>query len=276
MNAVSPIAAVFGLTDGGLLAGKVEGFAWLAVPHAAGLRILSGWQTRKPLAAWTVDDFYGADGIVPDEAAFRARVEETAEHRRELSALDRISVPSGIDTLWGRAQQSTRYAEGIVFHSTASHGGFFVEPERNALIHAMLRNANGWYEEDGEWAKVAFGFPSLFTARERRLAEKSLRDHEPDAWETILGVVLLPGESFVKDRRRFRADNFDRWVVISVSRSAADPAMVDCIASRGGIRGAREMRPYRVPRAEYEPGAFGFVIDETRHARVEPRASVRV
>jgi hypothetical protein len=273
MNA--PIAAIFGRTAGGLLAGKVEDFAWLAVPHAAGLRILSGWQTRKPLAAWTVDDFYGADGIVSDEAAFRERVEETAEHRRELLGLGRQSLGGGVETPWGGAQHSMRYGDGIVFHSTASHGGFFLVPDQNVLVHAMLRNAEGWYEEDAEWAKVAFTFPSLFTAKERRSAEKTLRDDQPDAWETILGVALLPGESFVKDRRRFRSDNADHWVVISASRSADDREMIDCIAALGGVRASGELRRYRVPRADYVPGAFGFVIDEGRHARTDPGAAGR-
>lgn len=275
MNTTSSIAAVFEHTDAGLLAGKVEDFAWLAVPHAAGLRVLSGWQTRKPLAAWTADDFCGADGIVADEAAFRARVEECAEHRRELVGLHRREMRGGDQTPWGTSQSATCYADGIVFYSTASHGGFHLAAEQNALVHAMLRNRAGWYEEDGEWAKVAFSFPSLFTARERKLAERSLRNDEPDAWEIILGVVLLPGESSVKDERQFRLEHADHWVVISDDRSEGDADMIRCIASPGGARTAGARREYLVPRAEYEPGRFGFVIDEDRHERIGQDAAVR-
>lgn len=275
MTPAAKIAAVFGRTEAGLLAGQVEDLAFLATPHTAGLRVFSSWQTRKPLAAWTVDDFYGADGIVADEEAFRARVEEEADHQREAHLLGRRSLPAGVATPWGLSQHSQYYGEGVVFHSTASHGGFHLEPELNVLVRAMLRNPSGWYEEDCEWAKVAFAFPSLFTGREREAANRTLRNDEPDAWETILGTVLMPGESFVKDRRRFHAEHSDRWVVIAAANAEGDAGMVQCTASRGGVRRSAELRTFLVPRAEYAPGQFGFVIDEARHASVDQVAAER-
>lgn len=275
MNTPLPIAAVFGRTDAGLLAGQVEDLAFLAAPHAAGLRVLNRWRIPKPLPEWTVSDFHGADGIVADETAFRARVEETAEHRRGLRQLGRRSLPAGVATPWGASQHSERYHEGVVFHSTASHGGFHLQPDRNVLVHAMLRNRTGWYEEDCEWAKVAFTFPSLFTSRERKSAQASLRNDEPDAWEAILGVVLLPGESYQKDRRKFLNDSRDGWIVTSVCRSEDHPEMVQCTAFRGGDRAAGERRTYLVPRAEYAPGQFGFVIDEARHAAIDADTAAR-
>ena len=275
MSAAASIAAIFGRTDAGLLAGKVEELAWLAVPHAAGFRVLTAWQWRKPLAAWTPDDFYGAVGIVPDEAAFRALVEETAEHRLELSALGRQSLAGSIETPWGASQQNELYDEGVVFYSTASHGGFFHSPDRNVLVNARLRNGEAWYEEDGEWAKVAFTFPALFTTWERKVAGRTLRNDQPDAWEAILGVVLLPGESSLKDERQFRRDHGDRWIVTSAGRSEGDADMVRCIASLGGILTPGARREYLVPRAEYEPGRFGFVIDDTRHERTDQVAAHR-
>lgn len=275
MTPLAPIVAVFGRTDAGLLAAQVGELGFLAAPHAAGLRILSCWRSRKPLSAWTIDDFSGADGIVPDEQAFRARVEDAAEHRRELQGLGRRSIACGIETPWGPSQHSEHYDDGIAFHATAGHGGFFLEPERNILVHAKLRNLAGWYEEDCEWAKVAFSFPSLFTTKERRSAAATLRNDEPDAWEAILGVVLLPGESCEKDRRRFYRDHRDRWIVISATRTEDDPTMVQCTASRGGVRTAGELRTYLVPHAEYAPGQFGFVIDESRHRTVDTGAANR-
>jgi hypothetical protein len=268
MNSDTPIAALFGRTDAGHLAAQVEDLAWLAVPHATGLRILSGWRIAVPMSAWADRHFVGADGLVADESGFRAHVEEVAEHRRQLHALGRRSSGASVATPWGASQRSEHYAEGITFHSTASHGGFHVEPEQNLVIDARLRNANGWYEEDAEWAKVAFTFPSLFTTRECRQADRTLRDGEPDAWEAILGVVLLFGESHVKDQRLFRRANADRWVVISAIRSAEMRDMIICTASRAGLRGLGEGREYLVPAHEYDPGRFGFVIDEARHARL--------
>lgn len=149
MSNASPIIALFGHTGEGHLAAQVEDLAWLAIAYGAGLRMLSGWRLSKPMTNWVEADLYGADGIVADEAAFRAHVEDIAQHRRELADLPRPETQMRVGTPWGASQQSYRYADGILCHSTASHGGFHVDAERNARVHAMLRNADGWYEEDG-------------------------------------------------------------------------------------------------------------------------------
>jgi len=41
--------------------------------------------------------------------------------------------------------------------------------------------------------------------------------------------------------------------------------MTECVATLGGDRRAAEQRRYLVPSDEYDPGRFGFVIDEARH-----------
>src|SRR3546814_9970543 len=51
----------------------------------------------------------------------------------------------------------------------------------------VLRVAGGWYEEDCEWAKVASGFPDLFTDDERCHADRTLRDYYPECWEAVHG-----------------------------------------------------------------------------------------
>ena len=267
MSNASPIIALFGQTGEGHLAAQVEDLTWLAIAHGAGLRMLSGWRLSKPIANWVEADLYGADGIVADEAAFRAHVEDIAQHRRELADLPRPETQMRVGTPWGASQQSYRYADGILCHSTASHGGFHVDAERNARVHAMLRNADGWYEEDGEWAKVAFSFPGLFTVRERSSADRSLRNDYPDAWEHIHQVELAPGESRVKDERQFGQDHAHDWIVVAAIRSDKYPGFVECVAKLGGNRSLEETRHYLVPSPEYQAGRFGFVIDEARHAR---------
>ena len=80
------------------------------------------------------------------------------------------------------------------------------------------------------------------------------------------GVTLAPGESHVKDERRFKCDHAKDWIVISALRSTQRPGFVDCVATIGGKRdGSREQR-FLVPSSEYEVGRFGFVIDPARHA----------
>jgi hypothetical protein len=259
------ITAVFHRTADGYLAAQVDDLAWLAVPVKEGWRLASAWRLTKPIEAWTPADFHGSDGLVGGEAAFRAHVETIAEHRRQLQALPRPERPMRVSTPWGAPQQSWVYAEGVVRHSTASHGGFHLDRRRNARVHRALSNKGGWYEEDCEWAKLAATFPDLFTDRERPSADRTLRNWYPDAWERIHGVVLQPGESRIKDERQFRLDHANDWVVVSAVTACHRPGFVDCVATLGGIHGAGERRRFLVPAEDYTTGRFGYVIDETWH-----------
>lgn len=268
MSAPIPIVALFERTKQGLLAAQVEDLAWLAVPVADGFKMKNAWRLRTPIADWVRLDFHGADGVVADEVAFRAHVEAIAEHRRQLRALDRRTGSGGVQTPWGAAQHSEIYAEGIAFYSTASHGDFHLDDERNAAMPDCLRNADGWYEEDEQWAKVAFAFPALFTERERSQAEKTLRDWQPDAWEILYGRKLDPSESYTRDRQHFEAVHAHDWIVVAASRSDDHPGQVECAAILGGSRGNVPVRNFLVPADEYSIGRHGFVIDEKRHPKI--------
>lgn len=73
-----------------------------------------------------------------------------------------------VHTPWGTAQHSERYAEGVIFYSTASHGGFHLDEKKLAEMPTALRAikpyaGEGWYEEDEDWTIVALAFPELFT-----------------------------------------------------------------------------------------------------------------
>jgi hypothetical protein len=55
--------------------------------------------------------------------------------------------------------------------------------------------------------------------------------------------------------------------VISTMVLRGKPRMLECLASRGGQRPATAYRRFLVPAGEYQPGPFGFVIDDkSRHA----------
>lgn len=154
----------------------------------------------------------------------------------------------------------------MVSHHTASHGGFHLTTERNAKVHPLLRSDEGFYEEDCRWAAVAITFPALFTTYERRVAEKTLKDCDPDKWEATTDVVLAPGESHEKDSRSFEAAHADDWIVIAALHSDHQSGMTEVIATRGGRRDPHiEERRFLVPSAEYQVDRFGFVIDESRH-----------
>lgn len=260
--------AEFGTSAENFPVARVGDTVYAMVPGRGNAFFLaSAWRISRPLNALRRNDFYGHGGTLPDEAAFRARVLEQAEHANELRALNRRETHSREATPWGVSQGVTIYAEGVVFHSTASHGGFHLSEERKTLVDHRLQKHNGWYEEDAEWAIVALTFPNLFTSLERRSADQTVKDSWPDAWEAITGTSLEPGQSLEKDRRAFHQRHAEDWIVISAIRSDHHPEFVEAIATRGGVRGPSvEERRFLVPTADYDPGRFGFVIDPARHS----------
>ena len=277
MTGSGTIAATFGRTSEGLLAGAVFDDVWLAEPVPAGIKLVRSWRLSKPMAEWTSGDFHSSDGIVADEMAFVDFVIRYAVHRSQLAALGREIIEERRYTPWGWPDHARRYGEGVIFYSTPSHGGFHLDAERNAAVPDCLRNVDGFgenpggfYEEDEQWAKVATAFPDLFTDYERELAEKTLRNGEPDAWETIHGRKLDPSESFVREREQFERDHASDWVVISVSPSTNNSGQVECVATLGGRRDTSRVREFIVPAGEYDRGRHGFVIDEARHVEKRP------
>lgn len=183
-----PPGIVFARTRDGLLVARVGDNAFAMAPGADGRHYLaSAWRLDRPMSEWTRADFYGHGGELEGEEAFRARVLENAEHQRQRAALGRRDIDSTVETPWGRSQGATVYADGVLFHSTESHGGFHLDPARNAKVHPALRAQDGFYEEDCAWAAVAQAFPQLFTDFERRCADRTIRDWYPDAWEAIHG-----------------------------------------------------------------------------------------
>ena len=157
-------AIEFGRSAEGFLVARVDEHAYAMIIDREGWHYLAAsWNLRVPLSEWTRADFFCHCGDVADEAAFRLRVEENAEHQRERKSLGRIETPSRADTPWGVSQVATIYAEGVTRHSTAGHGGFHLSSERNRNVPAPLRARDGYYEEDSAWAAVAITFPHLFT-----------------------------------------------------------------------------------------------------------------
>ncbi|MCA2380107.1 hypothetical protein ATU3C_25560 [Agrobacterium genomosp. 3 str. RTP8] len=230
--------------------------------------LASAWRLTRPLSERTRDDFHGHEGRLEDDAAFRARVFEIAQHKRELSALKRIQSRIAANAPWGPSQFTTIYAEGIVSHVTAGHGGFHLSAERNLRVSPSLRKSSSWYEEDAEWAIVAHTFPDLFTAYEHKCAEETIRNSLPSAWEAIHARELAPGQSRTKDREGFERKHAGDWIVISAIFSTHHADMTGVVATRGGIRDHRAAeRRFLVPSGEYKTrGPLGFVIDEQRHA----------
>ncbi|MBB5538802.1 DUF7007 domain-containing protein [Rhizobium giardinii] len=258
----------FGRSADGLYVARVGDLVFAMVPARDGQHLVaSAWRVSRPLSDLRRDDFYSHHGAIDNEAAFRERMIEQAEHSRDLLALKRQTVRMNCNTPWGLSQGATIYADGIVCHTTAGHGGFKLSAARNAAVHPMLRVDDGFYEEDAAWAIVALTFPDLFTRYERKVGDQILRDWWPDGWQEIHGRALAPGESHEKDRRDFQRRHAQNWIVIAALLSDHHPDMSEVIATIGGARDHRaEERRFLVPSDDYTVGRFGFVIDETNHA----------
>jgi hypothetical protein len=257
----------FGQSAEGFPVARIGDMVLAMLPLAHGGAYLgSACFVRRPLNDLRRADFYGYDGRLADEDEFRRRVHETAEHRRELHALGRVQTRMSATTPWGSSQLATIYGPGVIAHSTASHGGFYLSADRNRLIDPALRKDTRWYEEDSEWAIVALTCPDLFTAYERKCADEMIRHSWPDTWERIHGRTLAPGDSRLRDRRTFEHAHAEDWVVISAIYSVQHAGMTEAVATLGGLRGAGAERRFLVPSDEYGTrGPFGFVIDEARH-----------
>jgi hypothetical protein len=72
-------------------------------------------------------------------------------------------------TPWGAPQTPKEVAPGIILYTTASHGGFWLSPERNEKISKQQKletfcqnGISGWYEEDCDAGIVRKSFPEFF------------------------------------------------------------------------------------------------------------------
>ena len=203
-----------------------------------------------------------------------ARADERSyvAHLIERKSLPRRDVGAGIRTPWGVSDSAVEYGPGVVVHSTPSHGGFKLDRANNAKVHAALRSAGGWYEEDSEWAVVAHTFPALFTERERAGARRTLVNWRPHDFMAATGETIRIEESRALREEAFKEASKDSLVVISALRR--DDGRVDVTATLGGERKpGTERRNFVLEPGVYDQGEFGFVIDLALHEEIEPESS---
>lgn len=210
-----------------------------------------------------------------DVAEFKAEMADLVSHYSQAKELGHHEINSSTSTPWGTAQGGTRYTRGITFYHTARHGGAKLSDGINAQMPDYMRNDGGWYEEDGEFAKVMAAFPQFFTDRQHRQALDTLRNSFPDEYEGLVGEIIPPGASWTKDKRDFEREHADDDIVISAISSSVYEGMVECITTEGGRHGTwngpvLEEKIFLVPYAEYQTrGPYGFVIDPARHEEID-------
>lgn len=175
-------------------------------------------------------------------------------------------------TPWGASQYSESLCRGIVSYGTAGHGGVHLSPTRNMVIPEYMRNANGWYEEDCEWAIAATIFPEAWVKHYGsedilKIIKATMLSYYPDFYEKFYGVEIKAGESDARDRETFDKDNANNYIVICAT--GTDDG-VEVIATVGGDRGQPECleRHFLIDTEEYRSRKFGFVIDLNRHKEI--------
>lgn len=91
-------------------------------------------------------------------------------------------------TPWGSSQTVDRFACGVLFASTASHGGFYVPlallEKMPAAARAYARRWSGsehWYEEDCAYHLVRLAFPELAEEEVAKIAEWRART----SWDAL-------------------------------------------------------------------------------------------
>jgi hypothetical protein len=277
---------MYELTADGDLAARVAHLVLGLIPMKDGTMRMLGTMTDAPVERVRRSDFFIMGYAPSDEAAFRAEVEDTAEHHREIAALGRPRIDRnalrGVWTPWeDEADGGRRYANGIVSLDTPGHGGFALSRAMNDQVHPAWRAECGsresaiddvldpggverakgalpgaaFYEEDEMWAVVAHTFPDLFTARERRQAESTLKRSMPDEWEQVTGETIPYGVSLQRDRRLFLEAHADCWIVTSAIDSRINVGMTLVHAHlggrqrNGGMNGAPRL--YLLPSTEY-------------------------
>ena len=91
-------------------------------------------------------------------------------------------VGQHIPTPWGMSDFVENIGGGILAVTTPSHGGYYVPREHYDRMPAQLQGSNSyggglWFEEDCEWAIVAFAFPELFNMAQLKAAVQTMNHY---------------------------------------------------------------------------------------------------
>ena len=180
-------------------------------------------------------------------------------------------------TPWGPSQGKTVLSLGIIQYSTAGHGGIHVCPSLNAQIHEAWREENGWYEEDCDWAVVAYHFPGAFKFAEVTSAIITLKNWQPHQYTKVTGQPVSLEESHTLLEEAFRAANINNMVCVSAVgdwHKGVPPGMVGVTACIGGRNEhghyGGPLRYFLVPAADYAGrGMQPLVVDPAKHQEAE-------
>ena len=180
----------------------------------------------------------------------------------------------GVWTPWGMSDSNTALAPGIGSYSTPSHGGIHLDAEHNRKMPEALRNADGWYEEDCEWAKVALIFPEAFKPDHVLAAKETMKNWLPHEYEAVTGIKVNPGESGTLRKEIWKKEHKNHLQVYVAEgnwpgHNNVPEKWVGVTACKGGTddhgRALGPVRYFLVPETEYDKREqFDFIIEDEK------------
>lgn len=180
-----------------------------------------------------------------------------------------------LQTPWGVAQWIEEKALGIMQVSTAGHGGYKLDRQRNAQVHQAWRRKGGWYEEDCEWAIVVFTFRALYTEDQVNLAIDALKNWFPDAYVLVTGGTIPLEESLKLRERKAHKDaegKLQSYAAWGSWHPRVPEGMVGLAVKVDAAfgPGTGPTRYFLVPSDEYAKRDIVFVVDPERHEEIAP------
>jgi hypothetical protein len=206
----------------------------------------------------------------PAHCGASGRSSRFAEDRNEAKTQPEEHMQQPKRSPWGQIDYWREVAPGIALAQTPGHGGFKLDRKRNNRVPASCRRKGGWYEEDCEWGIVALVHPDAFKPDEVTQAHQVVKNYFPEAYTAITGAPVAISESWQLRALRFEETTRDVYVACSAFGDWAHwvpEGMVGVYAVR---RRNRDEACFLIPQSEYAcHGEFSFVVDESRHERVE-------
>ena len=144
-----------------------------------------------------------------------------------------------MQTPWGESQEVESVAPGILRVSTAGHGGYWLDEERAQTVAARFVTFQPfagwpWFEEDQDWAVVAFAFPESFTPAQLRGAVRTVAlsvrletehaDWGVRGWRDVADWLESPASAYARETvATFEAEHADEWETGGGGTLSTDP-----------------------------------------------------
>ena len=264
--ALAQPGVLFARTQDDLLVAKVGDNAFAMMPSAHGrFYLASAWRLRGPMEQWTRSDFYSMAASSTTRtpsgpASVRMPNISNSVPRSGVGKSAPVRIRPGGPR---RAPPSMQTALSVIRPLVTAASISMPPTMRRSTLPCARRTAGTRKIAPGRRSRRPSRVSSPITnsAAPTGPSETGI----PTRGKPSMDAAFRPAKFHEKDRRNFERDHSSNWVVISAIRSDQHPGMTECVATLGGNRRGPEQRRYLVPSDEYDPGRFGFVIDEVRH-----------